>query len=169
MELEKIKSFSNKICSFFKDNIYNKLKNNKQIVKKIFVLIFIPILIYLYTQLFCNGKLFFEGKRMLLNFLFIYFIIVFFYCIIGKIKISIYITMFLTFIIGIINHFITEFRGTPLVPWDIFSLNVALTVLPTFKFILTWKLILGTILFIIGIFILHKITFDSFKNSKLKV
>ena len=58
MELEKIKSFSNKICSFFKDNIYNKLKNNKQIVKKIFVLIFIPILIYLYTQLMenCSSK-----------------------------------------------------------------------------------------------------------------
>lgn len=119
--------------------------------------------------MFCNGKLFFEIPRMILNFLFIYFIIGFFYCICGKIKISLYVTAFLLFIIGIVNHFITAFRGTPLVPWDIFSLNVALTVLPTFRFTITKKLVIGIILFIITFIILRKVKFDSFKNGKLKI
>lgn len=157
-----LKNFKSKLVDFFK-------KVDKQIYKKTFILIFIPILIYLYSQLFCNGKLFFEPERMLLNFLFIYFIIGFFYCIIGKIKISLYLSMILTFILGVINHFITAFRGTPLVPWDIFSLNVALTVLPTFKFSLTKKAVLGIILFIVGMLVLNKTKFDSFKNGKFKI
>lgn len=156
--------------SFKNSNIYKNLKSvNPQIYLKTLILIIVPVLIFLYAQLFCNGKIFFEPKRMLLNFLFIYFIIGFFYCICGKIKISLYLTTILIFIVGIINHFITTFRGTPLVPWDIFSLNVALTVLPTFKFRITGNLILGTILFIIAFLILRKSKFDSFKNSTLKI
>lgn len=159
--------------------IYNKMKNSKiykkltsfnpQIYLKTLILIIVPILIFLYAQMFCNGKLFFEPKRMLLNFLFIYFIIGFFYCICGKIKISLFLTSFIIFFVGIVNHFITTFRGTPLVPWDIFSLNVALTVLPTFKFTVTPKLIIGIILFILTFIILKKSQFDSFKNGKFKI
>ena len=47
------------------DKLVNKLKSTDKkvyfdLIKKTFILIFIPILIYLYCQLFCNGKLFFE-------------------------------------------------------------------------------------------------------------
>lgn len=162
---------NNKICNKFQNSkIYKKLKSvNPQIYLKTLILIVVPILIFLYAQLFCNGKLFFESGRMFLNFLFIYFIIGFFYCICGKIKISLYVTSILIFILGIVNHFITAFRGTPLVPWDIFSLNVALTVLPTFKFTITKKLIIGILLFILTFYILRKSKFDSFKNGKFKI
>lgn len=149
--------------------ILNKLKKvDKSTYFKILALIIYPLLIYIYSQLFCNGKMIFEKPRMILNFIFIYFIIGFFYCIIGKIKISLYVSMTLIFIVGVINHFITAFRGTPLVPWDIFSINVALTVLPTFKFTLTKKAFLGIILYIIGIASLIKLPIDSFKNKALK-
>lgn len=158
-----------KLKSFFKKTIEKLKKVDIQIYKKILILIIIPFLIYLYTQLFCNGKLFFEHKRMLLNFIFIYFIIGFFYSITGKSKISLYITTILTCIVGIINHFITAFRGTPLVPWDIFSVNVALSVLPTFKFTITKKMIIGLLLFALSIFILIKVKFESFENSKFKI
>ena len=93
---EKIKKYALKTSTFFK-NIFFKLstklhlveffekiglnflykkfkKVDKNIYKKIFILIFFPILIYLYAQFFCNGKLIFEAPRMLLNFIFIYFI-----------------------------------------------------------------------------------------------
>ncbi len=149
--------------------IGEKLKKvDKNIYIKLFALILFPILIYLYGQFFCNGKLIFEVPRMLLNFIFIYLIIGTFYCLIGKLKPSLYWAMILVFIIGIINHFITVFRGTPLVPWDIFSLNVALTVLPTFKFTLTKQAIYGIVIFIIGILILRKLKLDSFENKLLK-
>ena len=133
--VEKLKLLAHKLKI---DKLIEKMKKvDKNIYIKTLILIFIPILIYLFCQLFCNGKLFFEPKRMLLNFMFIYFIIGFIYCIVGKLKISLIITIILTGLLGIINHFITAFRGTPLVPWDIFSLNVALTVLPTFQFTVT--------------------------------
>ena len=158
--------FAKKIGLVF---LWEKLKKvDKKIYVKIFAMIFYPLLIYLYGQFFCNGKLIFEAPRMLLNFIFIYFLIGFFYCFVGKMKISLYITMILVFIVGIINHFITAFRGTPLVPWDIFSLNVALTVLPTFKFTLTKKAVYGIITFLIGIITLRKIEIDSFENKLFK-
>ena len=140
-----------------------------QLLKRILLLVIIPITIYLYTQYFCNGKIFFEHPRMKFNLILIYLIITIIYCIVGKIKISLLLSMLLTFCIGIINHFITAFRGTPLVPWDIFSVNVAFRVLPTFKFTLTKNLLYGILLFILGIFLLRKIKLTSFKNNKLKI
>ena len=122
------------------DKLYILLKRifNKQLLKKIFLLIVIPYIIYLYCQFLCNGKFIFEKPRMKLNILLIYLIIGIFYSLIGKVKISLFLSVLVTFATGFINHFVTAFRGTPLVPWDIFSVNVAFTVLPTFKFSLSF-------------------------------
>ena len=164
--IEKFKVLARKLKI---DKLIEKMKKvDKNIYIKTLILIFIPILIYLFCQLFCNGKLFFEPKRMLLNFMFIYFIIGFIYCIVGKLKISLIITIILTGLLGIINHFITAFRGTPLVPWDIFSLNVALTVLPTFQFTVTREAVIGFMLLILSLFATIKTKFTSFRNKKKK-
>ena len=170
IKLDKLMNQLKRFGKFIKlDKLFTKLKNvDKEIYKKIFILILVPILIYLYCQFFCNGKLIFEPKRMLLNFMFIYFLITFFYSFAGKIKFGLVITAILTGLIGIINHFITAFRGTPLVPWDLFSLNVALTVLPTFKFTVTKQAVLGFILFVITLIILAKVKLQTFANGKLK-
>lgn len=153
------------IDKFHKLNI----KISKNTLKKVLLLIIIPILIYIYSQFFSNGKFIFEHKRMILNFLFIYLMIGFVYVITGKLKISLYVTSILTFIVGFVNHFLTAFRGTPLVPWDIFSINVALTVLPTFTFHISMKLIIGIFFFLLCFLILKKTTFESFKNTKFKI
>ena len=158
-----IKNIKEKLINFFTNT------NVRNILKKIFLLIVIPLLIYLYCQFFCNGKFRFESERMFLNFLLIYFIIGIFYVVTGKLKISLYSTLILTFIIGVINYFITAFRGTPLVPWDIFSINVALSVLPTFTFKIDYKFITGIIIFALALFFLKKITIISFKNNKIKI
>lgn len=157
------------ILKFKESKTFNYIKENKKnLLLKLFALIFVPIIIFLFSQVFCNGKLWFEAGRMTANFVFIYAIILFIYCIVGKIKLTYYISLILTFIIGVINHFITTFRGTPLVPWDIFSLNVALTVLPTFKITLSKATIIGTLIFIFGIVILSKLPIKSFKNNPFK-
>lgn len=170
LRLDKVLNFFKKICIKLKlDRFFNRLKSkDPELYKKIFILILVPILIYLYCQCFCNGKLIFEPKRMFLNFLFIYFLITFFYSFVGKIKFGLVVTTLLTGIVGIINHFITAFRGTPLVPWDLFSLNVALTVLPTFKFTVTKQAVIGFILFVITLIILAKVKLQSFANGKVK-
>lgn len=148
--------------------IFSKLnfKNiNKPMLLKVFSLIFFPFIIYLYSQFFCNGKFIFEKPRVCLNFILIYFTIGFFYVFIGKIKLSLYFSMTFVFIIGLINYFLSTFRGTPLVPWDIYSLNVALNVLPTFKISFSIQAVWGVITFIIGIIVLKYIPISSFKNN----
>lgn len=170
LRLDKVVNLFKKLCVKLKlDKFFYRLKcKDKEIYKKLFILILVPILIYLYCQYFCNGKIIFEPKRMLLNFMFIYFLITFFYSFAGKLKFGLVVTTLLTGIIGIINHFITAFRGTPLVPWDLFSLNVALTVLPTFKFTVTKQAVIGFILFVITLIILAKLKLQSFANGKVK-
>lgn len=161
--LEKLKNLIQKIINFFTHKI------DKDIYLKTIILIIVPILIYIYCQLFSDSKFIFEKKRMYLNFFFIYTIIGFFYVITGKIKLSLYISLGITFVVGIVNHFITAFRGTPLVPWDIFSVNVALNVLPTFTFSISFKLLLGIISFGLAIYVLKISHFNSFKNNKFKI
>lgn len=155
-----------KLDKFF---IFLKRIFNRQLLKKVFLLIIVPIFIYLYCQFLCNGKFIFEKPRMKLNFLLIYFVIGIFYCLIGKVKISLYLTVVVTFATGFVNHFVTSFRGTPLVPWDIFSFNVALTVLPTFKFSFSKNLVFGILLFILAIFTLKKVKIKSYRNNKFKI
>ncbi len=162
----KLQIIKEKLAKYFKK--FN-IKISKDTIKKIITLIVVPLLIYIYSEFFSNGKFIFEYRRMILNFLLIYLIIGFIYVITGKIKISLYVTTILTFIVGFVNHFLTAFRGTPLVPWDIFSLNVALTVLPTFTFHISFKLILGIIFFLLAFLILKKVNFTSFKNNKFKI
>lgn len=181
LKLEKILNYIKKICiklhipDFCKklklDKFYILLKKffNKQLLKKIFLLIVIPHIIYLYCQFLCNGKFIFEKPRMKLNFLLIYLIIGIFYSLIGKVKISLFLSVLVTFATGFINHFVTAFRGTPLVPWDIFSVNVAFTVLPTFKFSLSKNLTCGILLFALAVFILKNTQIKSFRNNKFKI
>lgn len=170
-----------KLIKFFTDLIEkakNKFKNidKKKLLLTLFNLFlkllvtsFITLIIFVYSQFFCNGKFIFEKERMVLNFILIITIIEIFYMLTGKLKLSLYISMILTFMIGIINHFVTAFRGTPLVPWDVFSVNVALTVLPTFKFTFTKKAILGIITFIIGLIILSQVKFNNYNYKKTKI
>ena len=161
-----------------KNNLVNKIKEIKkeeiinilfQIFLRVISLLFALITIYIYCQFFCDGKFVFEKERMKLNFILIFFIISVFYCLIGKIKPAILTSMILTFLIGIINHFITAFRGTPLVPWDVFSLNVALSVLPTFKFTLNDKLLWGIVFFIFGFILISQIKYKYFNIRKTNI
>ena len=159
-------TFLDKLKSINKNEIIDILF---QIFLRIISLIFASIIIYIYSQFFCDGKFVFEKERMKLNFILVYFVIAFFYCLTGRTKPAILITMILTFILGFINHFITAFRGTPLVPWDIFSINVALSVLPTFKFTITKKLFFGILFFIFGIVLLSQIQFKTYNIKKINI
>ena len=51
---------------------------------------------------------------------------------------------------------------------NLFSLNVALTVLPTFKFTVTKQAVFGFILFVLTLIILAKVKLQSFANGKVK-
>ena len=147
-------------------NFLTKLsRNRKEIFTSILLLFLVPICIFLFGQLLCYGKLIFETGRMVFNFLLIFFVIGIFYSITGKLKPSLYLSSLIIFILGLVNYFITTFRGTPFVPWDIFSFNTAMTVVSTFKVTFTGELVGAITLFILS---LINITFGKPYNIKTK-
>lgn len=195
---EKLKSFKNKLFSIFKkvcspilflkkqlirfflfihlDSLCKKLRLDKlysKVIKpnflKFLLFVVVSILMFYYGQLLCNGKYWFETGRMELNFILIAMIIAFFYSVSGRTKLSLYISTTLVFVVGLLNYIITSFRGTPLVPWDIFSVNVALTVLPTFKFQLTRKLVISIILYVVAILLIKYTKINSYETTKKKI
>ena len=50
------------------------------------------------------------------------------YFLIGNEKWSLRIILGLSMLFGLVNHYVMEFRSTPFVPWDIFSINTAFSV-----------------------------------------
>ena len=145
--------------------LINLYKNRKQIFTNILLLFVIPICIFLFGQLLCYGKIIFETGRMVCNFFFIYLFIGLFYSITGKLKPSLYLSTLLIYILGIVNYFVTTFRGTPFVPWDIFSFNVAMTVVSTFSITLTKELVGSIILFLASLIFIKLGNVHNIKNK----
>ena len=87
-DMELVKQKIEKTSYYFLKGLYD---NRKQIFNNVLYLFVIPILIFLFGQLLCYGKIIFESGRMLFNFLLIYIVIAFFYSITGKLKPSLII------------------------------------------------------------------------------
>ncbi len=67
----------------------------------------------------------------------------------GRAKWSIRILTVLTLIFGLVNHFVLEFRSTPFVPWDIFSIGTAASVVGEYDFTLSNRVITVILSFLI--------------------
>ena len=48
-------------------------------------------------------------------------------------------------VIGIMNYFVVSFRGTPIVPWDIYSLRTAASVAGNYTYSFNWKFVFSVI------------------------
>ena len=57
---------------------------------------------------------------------------------------------------GSANAFISQFRGTPILPWDFTALNTAMAVAGNYKFAPTWQMITAAVLVIILAVIMKK-------------
>ena len=163
IDFEIVKRKIEKTSYEFLTNLY---KNRNQIFTNILLLFVVPICIFLFGQLLCYGKIIFETGRMVFNFLLIYLFIGLFYSLTGKLKPSLYLSTILIFILGIVNYFVTTFRGTPFVPWDIFSVNVAMTVVSTFTITLTKELVGSIILFLASLIFITLGHTHNIKNKK---
>lgn len=60
---------------------------------------------------------------------------------ITNLKVSICITTLLSAIIGIANYYTLSYRGTPILPWDIYSINTALDVAGNYNIYISQKML----------------------------
>lgn len=67
----------------------------------------------------------------------------------GNGKIALRIETLLACLYGIVNHYIMEFRSTPFVPWDVFSVKTAVSVADNYDFTPSKEMILTTGVFVV--------------------
>lgn len=143
------KGFVDFINSITKTKIYNLL-----------VLILSPILIYFCVELLNGSEIILEKRRCMLNFIFIYIFILMFFAITDNFKFSIIISYISLLFLALVNYFVVSLRGTPFVPWDILSLRVALSVMPTYKLQITSNFIKAILIALLNLLLLIKTNFQ---------
>lgn len=75
-----------------------------------------------------------------LNIAFYYWLFLFVFFIAGRTSISIAICVSAIAIIGVGNYFVVMFRSNPIVPWDIYSFETAMSVADNYVFSVDWAL-----------------------------
>ena len=75
-----------------------------------------------------------------LNIAFYYWLFLFVFFIVGRTSISMAICVSAIAIIGVGNYFVVMFRSNPIVPWDIYSFETAMSVADNYVFSVDWAL-----------------------------
>lgn len=75
-----------------------------------------------------------------LNIAFYYWLFLFVFFIAGRTSISMAICVLAMAIIGVGNYFVVMFRSNPIVPWDIYSFETAMSVADNYVFSVDWAL-----------------------------
>lgn len=70
------------------------------------------------------------------------------YFVIGRMQIAMGVELMLMMIFGLVNHYVMAFRSTPFVPWDLFSVGTAVSVMGNYDFMPTLRVILVTLGFV---------------------
>lgn len=73
----------------------------------------------------------------------------------GRAKWALRIEWLAAMLFGLINHYVMEFRSTPFVPWDIYSVRTAMSVAGNYDFIPSMRVGVVTIIFLVGIVLFH--------------
>ena len=84
-----------------------------------------------------------------LNIAFYYWLFLFVFFIAGRTSISMAICVAAIAIIGVGNYFVVMFRSNPIVPWDIYSFETAMSVADNYVFSVDWALAEHTAMFIL--------------------
>ena len=100
---------------------------------KILIWLGIPILCFLSFETLTHSMDTMIKDAYWLNVGFYYWIYLVLFLLTGRLSLSSVIATGTFFVIGIVNYYILQFRGLPLVPWDIFSIGTAAEVADNYE------------------------------------
>lgn len=86
----------------------------------------------------------------------------------GKVKTALRIETLFACLYGIVNHYIMEFRSTPFVPWDIFSIRTGISVADNYDFTPSKEMLFVTGVFVVLFLALGFVKFHLKKNLFLR-
>ena len=104
-----------------------------------------------------------RSKAQCFNVILFEFIAWIMYLILGNAKWALRIVLAVSMIFALVNHYVMLFRTTPFVPWDIFSINTAASVVSNYDFTPSTRVVVVSILFVVLIVLMH------FINHKMKM
>lgn len=108
---------------------------------QIIITILVPIAAFYLLEAFSHQPFEITWKIQLLNILFFMLLEVILICITGRTSVASLILMFVALAVGLINYYTLQFRGTPVLPWDILSVKTAASVTTEYDFKVTWHVI----------------------------
>lgn len=89
----------------------------------------------------------------ILNFILFVSIALLLWGITGSRKLALRLQSVLALIIGVAEYYVLEFRGVPILPWDIYAVKTAASVSSNYSFALSWQAILSILAFALLIFL----------------
>ena len=108
-----------------------------------------PVILFFVSHNMLTDLSLINEIKIFLNIVVLYMLTVFVSLLAGKAKTGIRILIALVWFINLANAYIFEFRGSYIMPWDIYSFGTAMGVAGNFSFVPTKRMIVGTVLFII--------------------
>ncbi len=105
-------------------------------------------------------------KIVILNLLFFYLLYALFTFLLGSFKLGFFVATLIPMLFGLTNYFVYNFRGTPIVPWDVYSMRTAVSVASNYTFSLDWKSCFSIFVFVWIILAASK---SEVKVRKLKI
>ncbi len=103
------------------------------------VTILSPAAVFLISEGFTHVLYKMNQGPVILSLIFYYLIFILFFLITGNARVSIRIMAAFMILVSIVNYFTLQFRSSPLLPWDLYSAGVAMSVMRNFKYSLTLR------------------------------
>ncbi|ALP91685.1 LTA synthase family protein [Clostridium butyricum] len=151
----------------------NKLKEEYQKVYTTIMFLLVPLVLLFIIETFNNNILFdMNIKIIILNYLCILMLQIFIFCIVKRINIAIIANSIIFYLISIVYYFTFLFRGTPILPTDIYGIKTARNVMMNYDIRMDFKIISMIIilgLLIVGCLQANYIIQDKKNRIKLKL
>ena len=141
--------------------------NKKRFIEKIFLLA-APLLCVLCVEWINDSYVIsnFRVDRWIANYLCDMIVFSVIFAVFRKTRIVLWAGSLFCVGFGIINYFTTEFRGIPILPWDIKSLGTAADVAGTYEFKITYRIAVATVVLITFLLISSKFSKKEISKSK---
>lgn len=130
--------------------------NRMLTILRTLIFIIVPILLFYLMEAFeHNGYEEVRSLAQLYNIFLFELIAWLLFFITGSGKIALRIETVIALLYGLVNHYVMAFRSTPLVPWDIFSIETAASVAGNYDFTPTRELLMVCGGFVVVFVLLH--------------
>ena len=120
-----------------------------QIILNVLTLVLSPAAAVFLVQNFTLDPMRIYPTMMWVNILFYVLIYLILSCILGSIRAGYVAADLLFLILGIGNYFVVQFRGSPIVPWDLFSIGTAASVAGNYTYEIYWRFAVSAIGFLV--------------------